>query len=100
MAEEQQKMEIYADVIEGEGTAEQYEVIADYFERNRKNFLAGKFYFLGENYRKALELLLTNGEDHESLKTAIDCVGKANDPDLTRKLTDFLMGEKDGIPKV
>lgn len=43
---------------------------------------------------------MNNGEDHESLKLAIDCVGLANDDSVTHKLINFLMGEMDGVPKV
>jgi hypothetical protein len=52
MAEEQQKVEIYAEVIENEATLEQYEQVAEYFERHRKNFLAGKYFYLAGNHRK------------------------------------------------
>ena len=39
-------------------------------------------------------------EDNESINMAIATVGRARDPELTRILIDFLMGEHDGVPKV
>lgn len=43
--------------------------------------------------------MINCGENHETLKLAVDCAGAANDQNITRKLVDFLMGEIDGIPK-
>lgn len=40
------------------------------------------------------------GENHDSLLLAIECVAAAGDNKLTARLTDYLMGEVDEIPKV
>ena len=44
--------------------------------------------------------LRCNGDDTQAIELAIETVGRANDPTLTRQLIDFLMGETDGLPKV
>ncbi len=45
-------------------------------------------------------LRVSETEDSDSINMAIVTVGKARDPELTRILIDFLMGEHDGMPKV
>ena len=45
-------------------------------------------------------LLAIPGEDNEAINMAIDCVGQAGETKLIEELVRFLMGDKDGIPKV
>ena len=45
-------------------------------------------------------LLAIPGEDDAALNLAIDCVSQANDVKLMEDLTRFLMGDRDGLPKV
>jgi HEAT repeat protein len=40
------------------------------------------------------------GEDEAAINLAVDCVGRANDPNLTNELVKFLVGDRDGVPKV
>lgn len=47
-----------------------------------------------------MDHLFTNGEHAQSMNTAIECVVKAHDPDLSSRIVDFLLGNIDGIPKV
>ena len=35
-----------------------------------------------------------------AINLAVDCVGQANDMNLTNELVKYLMGDKDGVPKV
>uniref|UniRef100_A0A915BKF7 WD repeat-containing protein 19 n=1 Tax=Parascaris univalens TaxID=6257 RepID=A0A915BKF7_PARUN len=99
LAESEQKMDVYADAIDENGTVEQFAQLADYFAARKNYSSAGKYHYKAAHYEKALDFLLLNGEDPEALKTAIECVADARDPELSRRLTDFLMGESDGIPK-
>uniref|UniRef100_A0A914RX24 Uncharacterized protein n=1 Tax=Parascaris equorum TaxID=6256 RepID=A0A914RX24_PAREQ len=92
-------MDVYADAIDENGTVEQFAQLADYFAARKNYSSAGKYHYKAAHYEKALDFLLLNGEDPEALKTAIECVADARDPELSRRLTDFLMGESDGIPK-
>lgn len=50
LAEQHDKMEIYAEVLGNEGNTETYEMMARYFEKQRKSFLSGKFYYLAGHY--------------------------------------------------
>ena len=45
-------------------------------------------------------MLAIPGEEAEAINMAIDCVGQAEDNKLTEDLVRFLMGDKDGVPKV
>ena len=48
-------------------------------------------------YAKALKLFIQCGD--REIDAAIEVVGKSQDEALTRQLIDFLLGEKDGMPK-
>ncbi|VDK21397.1 unnamed protein product [Anisakis simplex] len=99
LAEAEQKMNVYAEAIDDEGTVEQFSQLAEFYSSIKNYSSAGKYHYRAKHYRKALDLLLLNGEDSEAIKTAIECVAEARDADLCKQLTDFLMGETDGIPK-
>lgn len=45
-------------------------------------------------------LLAIPGEDNDAINMAIDCVGQANETKLIEDLVRFLMGDRDGMPKV
>ena len=49
------------------------------------------------HYPRALKLFLQCGD--REIDAAIVVVGKANSDTLTHQLIDFLVGEKDGVPK-
>ncbi|KHJ89415.1 hypothetical protein OESDEN_10760 [Oesophagostomum dentatum] len=90
----------YADSIEADGASqEQMAYLAEYFANAGDTHNAGRFYLRAGHYRAALEYLMTCGENHESLILAIETVAAAGDEKLTARLTDYLMGEIDGIPK-
>ena len=42
----------------------------------------------------------TGSNESKSIDLAIECVGKARNEILTHKLLEYLLGEKDQIPKV
>ncbi|VDM76718.1 unnamed protein product [Strongylus vulgaris] len=90
----------YADSIEADGASQdQMAQLAEYFANSGDTHNAGRFYLRAGHYRAALEYLMTCGENHESLVLAIEAVAAAGDEKLTARLTDYLMGEVDGIPK-
>lgn len=106
--------------MEADGASQdQLAFLAEYFANAGDSHNAGRFYLRAGHYRavgklenlffgffpkkvtlKALEYLMACGENHESLILAIEAVAAAGDNKLTARLTDFLMGEVDGIPKV
>ncbi|KIH52681.1 tetratricopeptide repeat protein, partial [Ancylostoma duodenale] len=86
----------YADSLEADGASQdQLAFLAEYFSNAGDSHNAGR----SEVGLKALEYLMTCGENHESLILAIEAVAAAGDNKLTARLTDYLMGEVDGIPK-
>ncbi|XP_066242265.1 WD repeat-containing protein 19 [Saccopteryx leptura] len=102
LAQQHNKMEIYADIIESENTTnEDYQSIALYFEGEKRHFQAGKFFLLCGQYSRALNHFLKcpNSEDNAAIEMAIETVGQAKDELLTCQMVDYLMGESDGMPK-
>ncbi|XP_054151663.1 WD repeat-containing protein 19 isoform X2 [Melozone crissalis] len=102
LAQQHNKMEIYADIISSESTTnEDYQSIALYFEAEKKHFQAGKFFLLCGQYGRALRHFLQSPstEDNSAMEMAIETVGRAKDETLTNQLIDYLMGEGDGMPQ-
>uniref|UniRef100_A0ABI7Z671 WD repeat domain 19 n=1 Tax=Felis catus TaxID=9685 RepID=A0ABI7Z671_FELCA len=102
LAQQHNKMEIYADIIGSEGTTnEDYQSIALYFEGEKRHFQAGKFFLLCGQYSRALKHFLKcpSPEENAAIEMAIETVGQAKDELLTSQLIDHLMGESDGMPK-
>ncbi|XP_036993911.2 WD repeat-containing protein 19 [Artibeus jamaicensis] len=102
LAQQHNKMEIYADIIGSENTSnEDYQSIALYFEGEKRHFQAGKFFLLCGQYSRALKHFLKcpSSEDNTAIEMAIETVGQAKDELLTSQLIDHLMGESDGMPK-
>ena len=48
---------------------------------------------------QAMEHLLSAKDDDKAMPLAIQCAVDSNDPTLVKKLTDYLLGESDGVPK-
>ncbi|XP_070253925.1 WD repeat-containing protein 19 [Myotis yumanensis] len=102
LAQQHNKMEIYADIIGSENTTnEDYQSIALYFEGEKRHFQAGKFFLLCGQYSRALKHFLKcpSSENNAAIEMAIETVGQAKDELLTSQLIDHLMGESDGLPK-
>ncbi|KAG8134871.1 hypothetical protein E2320_007947 [Naja naja] len=102
LAQQHNKMELYADIISSEETTnDDYQSIALYFEGEKKHFQAGKFFLLCGQYSRALKHFLKspNTDDNMAIDMAIETVGQAKDEALTDQLINYLMGENDGIPK-
>ncbi|XP_039203284.1 WD repeat-containing protein 19 isoform X1 [Crotalus tigris] len=102
LAQQHNKMELYADIISSEETSnDDYQSIALYFEGEKKHFQAGKFFLLCGQYSRALKHFLKspNTDDNMAIDMAIETVGQAKDEALTDQLINYLMGENDGIPK-
>ncbi|NXH92488.1 WDR19 protein, partial [Edolisoma coerulescens] len=102
LAQQHNKMEIYADIISSQGTTnEDYQSIALYFETEKKHFQAGKFFLLCGQYGRALRHFMKSPstEDNLAMEMAIETVGRAKDEALTNQLIDYLMGEGDGMPQ-
>ena len=96
-------METYAEVIGTDGSSEDYQSIALYFENQRNHLMAGKFFLFAGIYERALNHLLrvpySDKRESPALDLAIETIGQANEDKLTHQLIDYLMGETDNIPK-
>lgn len=74
--------------------------IADYFEGNGNYIEAGRYLFYALKYPEALRMFLQcPSNDEAAIELAINTIGEAKNDSLTHELIDFLMGERDGIPK-
>jgi len=74
--------------------------VAQYYEQGQDFGKAGKFFAICGQHTKALKLFLQCGD--REIDAAIDAVGKSPEKErdrLAHQLIDFLVGEKDGIPK-
>ncbi|VDO96863.1 unnamed protein product [Soboliphyme baturini] len=90
----------YAEALGTSGTAEEYQHIAEYFIQRQNYCMVGKYLMMCNKYDEALDYLMKNGDSNESLELAVDCVGRAKDDAMQKKLILFLLGEVDGLPKV
>uniref|UniRef100_A0A1I7XJW9 Intraflagellar transport protein 122 homolog n=1 Tax=Heterorhabditis bacteriophora TaxID=37862 RepID=A0A1I7XJW9_HETBA len=89
----------YAEAIEENGTPEQFVQLAEHFAGGGDVLNAGRFYHRAGHHGMALDFLLNAGESHDALVLAIECVSASGDQKMTARLTDYLMGELDGMPK-
>eukprot|EP01038_Epipyxis_sp_PR26KG_P006561 gene6561-9018_t len=97
LAQSQSIVEVYTSMLgENIGTEDAIRV-AHYFEKNQDFGRAGHFYSRCGQYKRALELFMKCGD--REINSAIEVVGKSQNESLTHQLIDFLMGEKDGVPK-
>uniref|UniRef100_A0A0L8I442 Anaphase-promoting complex subunit 4 WD40 domain-containing protein n=2 Tax=Octopus bimaculoides TaxID=37653 RepID=A0A0L8I442_OCTBM len=93
-------MEIYARIIGNDASPEIYHNVAVYFAGEQNHLWAGKFFLLSQHYDQALRhLLMCKGEDREAIDLAIKTVKEANDIELTKQLSNYLLGDTDGLPK-
>ncbi|XP_077544266.1 intraflagellar transport protein Oseg6 [Haemaphysalis longicornis] len=101
LAKSCKKMDAYADAIGDSGSPDDLQSIAAYYEEERNNFDAGKFYFKAGQYKQAIKLLLkaAGKDDDEPISLIVQAAAAAADDQLTRQVIEFLMGETDGMPK-
>ena len=97
LAQTHSLVDIYTSILGDQITADDSLKIAHYFEKNQDFGKAGKFYSLCGQYSRALKLFFQCGD--REIDAAIDVVAKSQNDSLTDQLIDFLVGEKDGIPK-
>ena len=99
IAEKNDDMDEYARVIlqVDERNIEENSKIAQYFEMRSQWGRAAKHFEKCENYNKALKYYIEEGE--KCIPDMIEMVGRVKMDSLTHELVDYLMGEKDGVPK-
>jgi len=99
IAQSYQEMDEYAKIIlkNDDRNVEEHQNIAQYYEGKGMQGKAARHYEKCEQYQKALKLYMNDGEG--LIPDMIDMVSKVKMDALTHDLVDYLMGEKDGVPK-
>lgn len=104
IAETYNHMEQYAEVVGNDASCEDYLRIAAYFQKNVDHFRAGQFFHKAGDYVKALDHFLlcplSKYPRGEHIDMAIGTAAKAGKEPITQRLTDYLIGEVDQVPKV
>lgn len=97
LAQSQSLVDLYATFL-GDGISAEYALkVANHYEKAQEYGRAGKFYSMCGQYPRALKLFMQCGD--REIDAAIEVVGKSQNDSLTHQLIDFLLGEKDGMPK-
>uniref|UniRef100_A0A7E4VS44 WD_REPEATS_REGION domain-containing protein n=1 Tax=Panagrellus redivivus TaxID=6233 RepID=A0A7E4VS44_PANRE len=100
LAEAENMMAVFADAVENEEAKPQYAPLAKYYSaKERDPCMAGKFFLLDGEYKTAMDTLLNAKEDEKSMLLAIRCAVESKDKALVKQLTDYLLGDVDGVPK-
>lgn len=105
LAKKHNKIRQYAELLEHSDTSQpaDYLGIAEYFENDKHTLLAGKYYFLAQEYGKAMKYLLRASafsiDENVALSLATDCAASSNDDKISNQLIEFLLGEHDATPK-
>ena len=97
LAQSHSQVDVYASLLGDNIAGEDALRVAHYYEKIQDLGQAGKYYALCSQYQRALKLFIQCGD--REIDAAIDVVGKSQNEHLTHQLIDFLVGEKDGIPK-
>lgn len=97
LAQGENLIETYTGVQGDSISVEEARKVAAYYEKMSDYGKAGKFFCMSGQYPRALKLYLQCGD--KEIDGAIEVVGKSQNEALTHQLIDFLVGEKDGIPK-
>ena len=97
LAQSHNLVEVYTDYLGDVIGSDEALQVAIHYEKAQDLGKAGRFYALCQQYNRALKLFIQCGD--AEIDTAIEVVGRSQDENLTHELIDFLVGEKDGIPK-
>ncbi|XP_065211776.1 WD repeat-containing protein 19 isoform X2 [Planococcus citri] len=104
LARDHNQLELYGELLidetsDGEVQTE-FLALASHFENESNSLLAGKYFYFGKQYRKAVKYLLMaakeSPENEEALSLAIDVVAASHDDSLTNQVIELLLGEVDG----
>lgn len=97
LAQIHNKMDAYTDILGDHISTEDAQKVAQYYEKQRDYGKAGKYYTYCAQYPLALKLYLQCGD--REIDSAIHVVGISQNDTLTHELIDFLIGDRDGVPK-
>mmetsp|Transcript_12987 Transcript_12987/g.19570 ORF Transcript_12987/g.19570 Transcript_12987/m.19570 type:complete len:1468 (+) Transcript_12987:23-4426(+) len=97
LAQSHSQVDTYASLLGDNIAGDDALRVAHYYEKSQDFGKAGRYYALCSQYQRALKLFIQCGD--REIDSAIEVVGKSQNEHLTHQLIDFLVGEKDGIPK-
>ncbi len=97
LAQTHNLVEVYTEYLGETIGSEEARKVAIHYEKIQELGKAGRFYSMCQQYSRALKLFIQCGD--REIDTAIEVIGKSQDEALTHELIDFLVGEKDGVPK-
>jgi WD repeat-containing protein 19 len=97
LAQTHNLVEVYTEYLGDNIGSEEALQVAIHYEKTQELGKAGRFYAMCQQYARALKLFIQCGD--REIDTAIEVIGKSQDENLTHELIDFLVGEKDGVPK-
>jgi WD repeat-containing protein 19 len=97
LAQENEEMNRFVDMLGDAGTPEEYQRLATYFESKGEFSRAGDLHARCDRHQAAVKNYLKVGAN--CIDKAIVVVGKAQSDALTNMVVDYLMGETDGIQK-
>lgn len=100
IARQHDLLDVLAQFLGDDASAEDFNFIAQHYERQQNSFQAAEFYFKAQMYEKSVRLFMTSGDS--GIERAIDVCGIVGKEDVTHLLRQFLLGESresDGTPK-
>ena len=84
-------MDLFAEIIGDEASAEDNNSIAVYFESEKNSLQAGRFFYKAGHYSKSMRHLLktaaSSNDDAEALNLAIEVVGASGQAHLSRQVS-------------
>jgi WD repeat-containing protein 19 len=93
-------LDVLAQFLGDDASAEDYNFIAQHYERQQNSLQAAEFYLKAQMYEKSVRLFMTSGDS--GMERAIDVCGAVGKDDVTHMLRQYLLGESrdsDGTPK-
>lgn len=97
LAQSQGQVDSYANILGDHIGADDALKVAHHYEKAQDFAKAGKYFAMCGQYSRALKFYLQCGD--RELDAAVEVVAKSQNENLVHQLVDFLMGEKDGVPK-
>ena len=100
VARQHDLLDVLAQFLGDEASSEDFNFIAQHYERQQNSFQAAEFYLKAQMYEKSVRLFMTSGD--LGIERAIEVCGIVGKDEVTHILRDFLLGDSrdsDGTPK-
>lgn len=100
IARQHELLDVLAQFLGDDASAEDFQFIAQHYERQQNSLQAAEFYLKAHMYEKSVRLFMTSGDS--GIERAIEVCGIVGKDEVTHLLRQFLLGESresDGVPK-